>query len=722
MTEFLKKNKIFIGIMIISLVASLFVVGQRISVEKNDRNFDVVLDYQEMLQMSEQSKHDISWWLSDFADMGINKVGLYEESLESLTKSDYPVTAELAVDVKKDFGKMSSLPVEAQAMITGAKDNFDVFVTAGSDEMFNFICRAFNERYNPKLIKTVKLENGGYILIDGKVADSIYNQTTTTIYTDGVGFKQESTMADSVIMHLDLGLLPEKVQLIQNAGCTVEPRVVSYEGWNDEKVVADVLDQYEKLGLKPDYWIMGSKVVSGFDDGTEAVTKYIKDNDITIGIVENTTQRENISPDGMEDIIDATDFNVVRVFSVWPYIQYRYKYYGYDSYQEIENSIFRAVVERNIKIVYYKPMKDKDDSFTYITDPKMYKESFESLENRLERHHITLGTASASKPYQVPLLAKMLIAIGAGCAALICLGEIFPMIRKKWLYILLGIGVVGVAGAYFVAPNAAGLLTSFASSVMVPCIAVIWMIYEGVNLRNNLDRDAGVSKIMIRGGAVLIAGVLVSLAAAMMTAAPISSINYMLELDIFRGVKLAQLLPLAFFMLMFVIMAVKVWGKEKDIKIDREFAKSILNYNIKIWVILLGVALLVVGYIYIARTGHETKVGASSIELIVRNYLEDILYARPRTKEFLVAFPSVMLFIYCMVRDWKIPSFVFGLAGVIGFTSVTNTFMHIRTPMELGFARTGYSIILGIVLGVIYVLIIDVIYKACRKWGNRRNA
>ena len=102
--------------------------------------------------------------------------------------------------------------------------------------------------------------------------------------------------------------------------------------------------------------------------------------------------------------------------------------------------------------------------------------------------------------------------------------------------------------------------------------------------------------------------------------------------------------------------------------------------------------------------------------------LEEILYARPRTKEFLIAFPAVMLFVYSMVRNQKICAFIFGLAGVIGFTSVINTFMHIRTPMELGFSRTAYSVVFGVVLGVLYVVVFDVICRLFRKWGARYNA
>ena len=43
------------------------------------------------------------------------------------------------------------------------------------------------------------------------------------------------------------------------------------------------------------------------------------------------------------------DYNTVRVFSMWDYVQYRYGYYGYEGTEEIVNTLFRAIVERNIR-------------------------------------------------------------------------------------------------------------------------------------------------------------------------------------------------------------------------------------------------------------------------------------------------------------------------------------------------------------------------------------
>ena len=50
-----------------------------------------------------------------------------------------------------------------------------------------------------------------------------------------------------------------------------------------------------------------------------------------------------------------------------------------------------------------------------------------------------------------------------------------------------------------------------------------------------------------------------------------------------------------------------------------------------------------------------------------------------------MAFPGIMLAVYCAVRRLPFWTALFGLAGTIGLTSVCNTFMHIRTPLYLGF-------------------------------------
>ena len=136
-----------------------------------------------------------------------------------------------------------------------------------------------------------------------------------------------------------------------------------------------------------------------------------------------------------------------------------------------------------------------------------------------------------------------------------------------------------------------------------------------------------------------------------------------------------------------------------------------MRWTIPVWAMLLAAAVALVGYYYLARTGHETDVKVSTLEIVLRNALENLLLARPRTKEFLVAFPSIMLAVYCAVRRLPFWTALFGLAGTIGLTSICNTFMHIRTPLYLGFVRTGYSVVLGLVLGAVLIGCFELLYR-----------
>ena len=199
-----------------------------------------------------------------------------------------------------------------------------------------------------------------------------------------------------------------------------------------------------------------------------------------------------------------------------------------------------------------------------------------------------------------------------------------------------------------------------------------------------------------------------------MTAAPLSSTDYMLELGIFRGVKLAQLAPLAFFCVLFLAYYGLFEKSRRANTLRLRDIAGALNWTIPVWVLVLLAAVGLTGYYYLARTGHETDVSVSTLEIIMRNDLENLLLARPRTKEFLVAFPGIMLAVYCAVRRLPFWTALFGLAGTIGLTSVCNTFMHIRTPLYLGFVRTAYSLLLGILVGVVMIAGFELLLRLYR--------
>lgn len=715
MKNYLRSYAPLLAVLALCVAVSLGVIFTRMGVESENKTYDVVLDYNELELLAEQSDEDISWWLSQFKEMGITRVGLQEESLMSLMEnSSMDVTAAMMDSIIQDAGWRSNYPDGfVSAVEQHGYNRFDVVVEATGDDAISFVLSAIESRFHPEdyLYHVETSEDSTlYLLLDGNVTDTLYRSTYTYLDNKGDGFTQRNEIASSQLMYVSLGLMPEKVETVQSLGIEIIPRTICYTGHNDTRYAEAVLAGYEKYGLDPEYIIAGGKAVIGYDESNSIAMDYISDNGITIGLIETTTQRENIMQAGVKDISVATDYNTVRVFSVWDYIQYRYGYYGYQGAEEIENTLYRAIVERNVRVIYFKPIKYTDSNFAYVTDMDVYRDMFESLNERLLEHGISMGRASVMRNYQIPLIVQLVLGLGAAIGGVLLPATFLPF-KRKWTFLLAGAAAVCVAGAWYVMPNTFRLIASFANAVVFACLAAAFFLHAAKNCGTKLSSNAKLISILPRACAILLIAVAISLAGAMMTAAPLSSTDYMLELGIFRGVKLAQLIPLAFFCLLFVsyygIFQKERTGNHLQI---RDIATA-LRWTIPVWALVLLGAVALVGYYYIARTGHETDVTISTFEVLLRNTLEENLIARPRTKEFLVAFPCIMLAVYSAVRHLPFFTALFGLAGTIGLTSICNTFMHIRTPLYLGFARTGYAVLLGLALGAVMMVCFDILYR-----------
>lgn len=722
MKNFLKESKTILILILVTVILAGTVIGARIGIEKNNKTYDIVLDYAEIEKMAEQ-KYSVSEWLAEFKRIGITKVGLQEENIMTLMEeSSMPVTGEVMGNVMENAHWKDELPDEFIAMVErkGGFDRFDVLVTAGDSKAVDFLNRGITSRISKERCAAYITDGGntGYFWIDGTSDSTLYSETYKYMNSQKGGFAERSDIVGSKIMYISLGLMEEKVAQIQKLGMDVIPRTLSYNGWNDTNYAKAVINEYERYGIKPEYIIVGGEAVFGYDDGIDFAKDYIIDNGVTIGLIENTTQRQNIMQYGVQEVAQASDFDTVRVFSVWNYIQYRYQYYGYEGSKEIENTLFRAVTERNVRVIYFKPFLEFKDLHTYVTDMDEYELMFTNLENRLEKHGFTFGSASVMGNYNVKKYAQIGIAAGAAFGAVLLLRALFP-IGKRGMAGFSIAGVLAVFAAYFVMPNTAVLITSFAAAVVFACLAVTCFTACSREAEDIFGKTGELGKIILGALATLVISVLIALIGGMMTAAPLSSTSFMLEIEIFRGVKLAQLIPLAFFMLIFI--AYYGYGDEKKHLRQLEWydIRALLNLEIKVWMILAAGVIGLVGIYYIMRTGHDSAIEVSSIEMLFRNTLEEVLIARPRTKEILFAFPAVMVMFYCSARRLKLLSLIFGLAGTIGMTSVVNTFMHIRTPLYLGFARTAFSLIGGAVLGAVAILIMELLYSIYVRFFER---
>ncbi|RYG30129.1 hypothetical protein EON81_25460 [bacterium] len=190
---------------------------------------------------------------------------------------------------------------------------------------------------------------------------------------------------------------------------------------------------------------------------------------------------------------------------------------------------------------------------------------------------------------------------------------------------------------------------------------------------------------------------ILSLVGGLFVAATMTGLPFLIKAQEFKGVKLAVFFPILFVGCLYLARLTDV----------RATAKGAITWGAA----LTGVVLMAAMAVLNARTGNDGGVGASDMELVFRGVLDQILFVRPRTKEFLIGHPAlwVALGIFLTRRDKVNGGWIALLlaAGAVGQTGIVNTFCHGHIPIVLSLARAILGAILGSVLGVALWAFVD---------------
>ncbi len=278
---------------------------------------------------------------------------------------------------------------------------------------------------------------------------------------------------------------------------------------------------------------------------------------------------------------------------------------------------------------------------------------------------------------------------------------LFPIYLVILILYLLGLfKIANFSGILLLIGYGVGLFVSkqLALQAMALLTAIVFPIYgttlyikeETPTIKSTIIQFLKISAITFAGG-IILTGLL-------------SHDNYALGIDGFRGVKVAQIIPLIF-VSCFII---KVdWQHLKE-----ELKKYLeLNKVTKIAIFLVAsVTIILVLIIYIIRTGNSS---ISVMEQQFRQALDQILGVRPRTKEFLIGHPAMIVGLYFSHRWIRWPAI---LAGLIGQMSIINTYAHIHTPLTISVTRSMYGILFGILIGSILIHMLKFMFKVINKW------
>jgi len=710
----LKVDKIVLILICLSLIVGLYTLYQRVEIEKQYKTTEIVLDYNEMKKFADSSNNDLSYWMRKFREFGAKSVAIQEETIKLLIEAGYSLRAQMVSELIKEYKWQEDYNREIVRAISESEISpFDVIVTTEDEEIYSYILSGLKERYADDFYQTHIFDNVYYIVLKGIVDDVYYTELEKTVNLAGKGVYEVQKAVDSRLMNIGIGYDSEKITMAKDAGLDVILRPINFPASN-EKLADAYKAANEKYGLEPRIYLVHGKEVLGFPNNEHKLLNYIKEENIALALIESGTQRQHLEQEGLDELVEDSGYQALRAFTMWDFIRERNRYYNYEGAEEIENTMFRAVTERNIRVIYFKPFFEEKDSTKFLTDVDEYERTFKSLENRLSAHNISFGKAKAMEYFTIGSKRMAVLAFGITLAAVMLFIKMFNIKHKfaDYLYLF----ALPAALIPLVMRKLAEKGFAFGSAVVFSGLAIYFFmiqikrIYESEEKYSNLQ-------IIVYSALILAGSVAIALAGAVFVVSMLADVKYMLEMDIFRGVKFAQILPFGIFIIMFIIYFM---NKDEDsVKGVVNTTVRFLNKGIKIYYGIIAGILALAGYIYISRTGHETEIQPSNIEMITRNFMEYMLLARPRTKEFLIAFPAIFGAVFAAGKKSEFYTGIFMLAGAIGTSSIINTFSHIRTPIYLSFARTVIALVFGIVIGCVLVLVCSICNRAFVKIQER---
>ena len=359
-----------------------------------------------------------------------------------------------------------------------------------------------------------------------------------------------------------------------------------------------------------------------------------------------------------------------------------------------------AATERNIRYIYLRFYGLENPAASMMSNMELIT----SVRAGLVAEGLRIGDPSVIPSLAVPVPASFLTGAGVVAAGLWLLALGAQSFMKKrlatvWAALLVA-GLAAWALLLLWSPVLAAKLMALAGAAVFPSL--------GILLALRRDRQPWGERLsparLLRAVWLLLVLSAFTLAGAMVMSALLAAPAFMLKLDGFAGVKAAHLIPL-------VIVPFILWLREND---RYTLFADTVNSRIRFWQLMAGLVLLAGLALYILRTGNESLGTVSELEMQIRQYLDRILSVRPRTKEFLIGHPILLVQLY---YGYRFSLFPLLLAGMIGQISLINTYAHIHTPLTISLLRSAHGLWIGIILGAAAIVVLTWIGRRTKAIG-----
>jgi len=682
-------NRTLIIIICVGLFAALIIAGQRYFVESENRQIDLAVDYQSIVDLAEREGLELDDVLKQVKDTGITSLAIYDSSLEKLARS----------------GK--------------------VFVLAGSEILANYQSGTLNndlwrqtiefDLVSPKWVYVIGGDLGSYYDTKEALIQRLGNERVKIFSVGGIEVIEVKAQFGE-LMKMPLGLPHDEMNKARAAGFNILARPMNFR----KCTAANVQFFFDRIAHYPiSEIVFDGPEVLGASNFLDLTATNFTQRKLTFGVIEHFTQLKFYPQLGMEYLANTIGKDhVARLYAIPKDEQPKL------DMQTAINRWSTTDRERNIRINLLRIYEKPEPEMTLLETNLKY---FRAVHDVLERDGFTFGKASTFDNYYPNVILRALVIIGTVAAGVLYLSLIsrrFNRNRKFQLQLFIVLAIIAAIPILMGAGGKVRLLAAFMSANLFPALAIIWQldllrviqykIYvqnRAMRLKDNLST---LQLIWISGFALLVTGAMSMTGAAYLSGA-LSDVSYFLEFEIFRGIKLTFVLPLVLVAVAFLQRFNIVDEVRNNVPATQQI-KELLNKSVSVKALLALMIVMGALVVLIARSGHTSGMPVSGLEIKIRALLEQAFYARPRSKEIFFGHPAFMLAMTAFLKKFpKMICFMLVMAATIGQSSMVETFAHMRTPIFMSFMRGLDGLIPGAIIGAALIVILQIFSRQIKK-------
>lgn len=661
MFKIVRAHKYFFLIWLVGLCAAIVINLGRMHAEDSNHAVEMVYDYGRLAEYAPKEGKTIDEALALFKKAGVTSFALYDETPETLKNDGFIQIYDEQEAIRTGLITDANQPSEMFYIIAGSGPRAKAYFEEALEEI--------QYRLPRKCVSVLTLTNGEKaVQVKGIPLDSF--------------------------LETHLGVSETRIKEIKENGFGVVARPTNIANLN-RKMADYFLSKVTRDNAVHAVMFTGQSAF-GYPSEHLYVADKLKAAGIPLVLIEASNQLQFDKQAGAIDMLKHNNYYGVRAYSMIKdeLVQL--------PVEEASQRYFISDVERNIRLNYFPGYKRPRPGDTLLeSDLRAISLIGQKLQNRgfiLGRPGI-METYWPSKWLQLGVLAGIMSLCSLAFHVLTGLSE-----KKSGLLGLLGWLVLGSGVLLQISPVLARQIAALLTALSVP----VTVMYVMMNWWKSFDFNEVQSKAKLFGTSLLglVAATLFSITGGWLLGAILADTGFMLELEIFRGVKLAFVLPVLLVIILYLRTYPTILTAELTTHKDwYRFTKKFLRIPVRMGSLLLAAFIGLAGLIFVGRSGHTSGIPVPGVEVALRRGLEALLYARPRVKEFLIGQPALVLIPFVLRFKWpQWLHFLMVLAAGIAQASVVETFAHMRSPVIMSTVRGLNGMLFGGAIGIVLAL------------------